>query len=157
MVKNRTLLVLIAALTLGILAACAGLKGGLILPQQHPTEQELGQKPKTCTGCHEARTEYLAYDRLNHTPLFGENHRQEAYQNEQVCAICHQTSFCNDCHATRVELKPSIKNQADTFRRMPHRGDYRSRHQIDGRVDPTSCFRCHGNPKAATTCAPCHG
>jgi hypothetical protein len=28
---------------------------------------------------------------------------------------------------------------------MPHRGDYLGQHPIDGRVDPGSCVRCHGN------------
>jgi hypothetical protein len=70
--------------------------------------------------------------------------------------MCHQTSFCNDCHATRVELKPSERHKTETYRRMPHRGNYLARHRIDGRVDPTSCFRCHGNPKTARTCSPCH-
>jgi hypothetical protein len=71
--------------------------------------------------------------------------------------MCHQQSFCNDCHATYVELKPSIKNQDATYRRSPHRGDWLSRHRIEGSLDPTSCIRCHRNPKTATTCAPCHG
>ena len=96
-------------------------------------------------------------ERYVHTADFGKSHRPEATQGEAVCAMCHQTSFCNDCHATRVELKPSLKNQTETYRSMPHRGDYLSRHRIDGRVDPTSCFRCHGNPKSARTCANCHG
>jgi hypothetical protein len=110
-----------------------------------------------CTECHEPRTEYVDYERLNHHPYFADNHRQEAYQQERLCAMCHQTSFCNDCHATRVELKPSIKNQTETYRRLPHRGDYITRHRIDGGIDPTSCFRCHGNPKTAISCARCHG
>jgi hypothetical protein len=71
--------------------------------------------------------------------------------------MCHQQQFCDECHGVRVEEKPSAKNKTSTFRRTPHRGDYLSRHRIDGRVDPTSCFRCHGNPKTAETCAPCHG
>jgi hypothetical protein len=39
---------------------------------------------------------------------------------------------------------------------MPHRGDYVTRHRIDGRIDPTACFRCHGSPKRAKLCASCH-
>jgi hypothetical protein len=150
---KRTLL---ALGVLALLGACATLKGGYDLPLQHPAELEPGRRP-VCTDCHEARGEQIAYERFNHTPAFADDHRPEAYQGERVCALCHQSSFCNDCHATRVELKPSEKNQTENYRRMPHRGDYLSRHIIDGRIDPTSCFRCHGNPKTARTCASCHG
>jgi hypothetical protein len=139
------------------LGACAALDSGLDLPARHLSAADLDQEPKICTDCHEARGEKLAFGSFNHTPIWLQTHRQQAYQHERVCAMCHQTSFCNDCHATRVELKPSLKNQDQTYRQMPHRGDYLTRHRIDGRIDPTSCIRCHGNPKTATTCAPCHG
>jgi hypothetical protein len=137
------------------LLACASLKGDLEVPPRH--EQLDRNRMPDCTECHEPRGDGFAYDRFVHTTFFAENHRHAAYQQEQVCAMCHKASFCNDCHATRVELKPSIKNHEESFRRLPHRGDYLSRHRIDGRLDPTSCFRCHGNPKTARTCARCHG
>ncbi len=145
-------------LTLALLslAACSALKSNYSLPQSHPETLTAGENP-TCTDCHEARGDKIAYQRFNHTPFFTENHNKEAYQAEAVCSMCHATSFCNDCHATRVELKPSIKNQPENYRRMPHRGDYLTRHRFDARLDPTSCFRCHGNPKTAISCVPCHG
>jgi len=139
------------------LAACAALDSGMDLPFRHLSAEDLGESPKTCTNCHDARGEKLAFGDFVHNATWMQNHRMQAYQHEQVCAMCHQTSFCNDCHATRVELKPSDKNDTETYRQMPHRGDYLSRHRIDGRIDPTSCFRCHGNPKMSKTCAPCHG
>ena len=134
--------------------ACAMMKAGYVIPEQHP--EKLGKGNPVCTDCHDPKGEYVPFKRFNHTPYFTENHRLEANQASQICAMCHRESFCNDCHATNVELKPSIKNQTDTYRSMPHRGDYLSRHRIDGRVDP-SCIRCHGNPKTNTRCAPCHG
>jgi len=36
-----------------------------------------------------------------------------------------------------------FKNEVS--RVMPHRGDYTVTHRIDGRLDPGSCYRCHGN------------
>jgi len=141
---------------LAVLAACSTMNNSFQLPNNHPSPDDLGEQPKVCTNCHDARGD-IPFERFVHGPTWGENHRQAAYQGERVCALCHQTSFCNDCHATRVELKPSLRHQTDNIRRMPHRGDYLSRHRIDGRVDPTSCFRCHGNPKAAATCVTCHG
>ena len=157
MANKRLLFILILLATLLLVAACSGLKSSYTPPSRHLGEADLGEKPKVCTNCHDARGEYVAYERYVHTADFGKSHRAEAYQGEAICAMCHQTSFCNDCHATRIELKPSLKNQTETYRDMPHRGDYLSRHRIDGRVDPTSCFRCHGNPKAANTCVRCHG
>lgn len=156
MVKKNFLSILILLAVVLLLAACVSLQSNAKLPVKHPTAAELGASPKNCVECHE-RGEELRYERYVHTADFGKNHRPEATQGEAVCAMCHQTSFCNDCHATRVELKPSLKNQTETYRSAPHRGDYLSRHRIDGRVDPTSCFRCHGNPKSARTCAKCHG
>ena len=140
-----------------LVAACADLTVRSTLPARHPTAAELGEEPKICTNCHEARGEYIEFGRYVHTADRGKSHRAEALQGADVCAMCHQTSFCYDCHATRVELKPSLRNQLETYRSMPHRGDYLSRHRIDAKVDPTSCLRCHGNPKATQTCARCHG
>ena len=34
---------------------------------------------------------------------------------------------------------------------LQHRGDYIVLHQIDGRLDPGSCFRCHGNKNVITS------
>lgn len=147
--------ILLAVLLL--VAACAGLQSSFVPPASHPSEADMGMPLKVCTDCHDARGEYVAYERYIHSADFGDNHRSQAYQGEALCAMCHQTSFCNDCHATSVELKPSLKNQTETYREMPHRGDYLSRHRFDARLDPTSCIRCHGNPKAAETCVRCHG
>ena len=152
---TKTRLMILLVLALGV-AACATLESGWTLPATHPSEADLGARPTNCLDCHEAG-EGIAFQRYVHDVYWADTHRQASYQNAQVCAMCHQQSFCNDCHATRVELKPSLKEQGETYRRMPHRGDYLTRHRIDGRVDPTSCFRCHGNPKTAQTCARCHG
>jgi len=154
---KKSFLTILTLLTIVLLVnACAQLQSKSALPAKHPTAAELGATPKNCMECHED-SEEIPFQRYVHTADFGKSHRPAATQGAAVCAMCHQTSFCNDCHATRVELKPSIKNQTETYRNMPHRGDYLSRHRIDGRVDPTSCFRCHGNPKSARTCANCHG
>ncbi len=158
MAKKSILSILaLSAILLLLVAACADLQSGYAPPARHPSADDLGEQPKVCTDCHDARGEHVAYENYVHTADWGLNHRAQAYQGEAICTICHQTSFCNDCHATGIELKPSLKNQAETYRPMQHRGDYLSRHRIDGKIDPTSCFRCHGNPKSAETCVRCHG
>ena len=156
MQKRSLPILVLLALPLTLLVACAALDGGYVLPAQHPPEAELGRNRPMCTECHDARDEHLVYADFNHTAYFTESHRAVASSSAQVCAMCHQQSFCNTCHATGIELKPSDKNESDTYQRTPHRGDYLSRHKIDGRIDPASCYRCHGNPKAARACAPCH-
>lgn len=148
------LLFLVCALAL---AACAVHTEGYRIPAQHPEDSGIGKRPPICVDCHDARSEDFNWQQFDHTSYFADNHRQLASRNAQVCAMCHQSSFCNSCHATGIELRPSVKNQTDTYKRTPHRGDYLSRHRIDARVDPTSCFRCHGNPKAARNCVRCHG
>ncbi len=153
--SKRILTIGMIAFTFAALAACAAFKKEPGYPAVHP--EELGHVRPICTECHDASSGTFNYAQFSHDATFGSQHRQQAYRNAEVCAMCHATSFCNDCHATRVELKPSLKNPTDSYRTMPHRGDYLSRHQIDGRVDPTSCFRCHGNPRTAKGCATCHG
>lgn len=148
--------ILLLAATLLLLVACTS-QNSYRLPTAHPQIFELGERREFCTKCHGFKKEPLDFERYNHTTLFTESHRMVAYQDEAVCALCHNQSFCSDCHATRVELKPSLKSQTENYRRVQHRGDYLSRHRIEGRVDPSSCFRCHGNPKSAQTCLSCHG
>jgi len=157
MARNNILSLLIIPAAVIFLAACAGLQGGYEPQARHPAADNLGRKPKICSYCHGAGDRNETYGIFDHTPDFALNHNVPAYQGEDICAMCHRTSFCTDCHGTRIELKPSLKNQDETYRPAQHRGDYLSRHRIDGRVDPTSCFRCHGNPKSAETCARCHG
>ena len=157
MAKKSILSILTMLAIVFLMAACASLQTSYEAYATHPSAEDLGEQPKICTDCHDGRGEHVAYENYVHTADYGLNHRFQANQGEAICAMCHQTSFCNDCHATGIELKPSLKNQADTYRPMQHRGDYLSRHRIDGRMDPTSCFRCHGNPKSAESCARCHG
>jgi len=157
MPRRPLLFCLLLLFSILLLVACSGHDQGYSLPALHPPEADLGRNRPTCTDCHEERGGPLAFADFNHTAYFAESHRNAAGRNVQVCNMCHQPSFCNTCHATGIELKPSVMNQSDTYSRTPHRGDYLSRHRIDGKIDPGSCFRCHGNPKAARTCAPCHG
>ena len=140
---------------LALLVACTA-GNSYLMPTTHPKIYELGERREFCTKCHGFKKEPIDFERYNHTPLFTDNHRIAVYQDDRVCALCHEQSFCSDCHG-RVELKPSLKEQTKNFSRMQHRGDYLTRHRIEGRIDPTSCFRCHGTPRSSGTCQPCHG
>jgi len=103
-----------------------------------------------CSDCH---TDWRAA--LDHTSDYADRHRFYAEQQSQACGVCHQESFCSDCHAHREELKPSDKYKDSPERTMPHRGDYISQHQIDGRIDPASCMKCHGRTNNER-CLACH-
>jgi hypothetical protein len=140
------------------LVACSALKSNVAVPAQHPEELPKGRPMCSAEDCHGRTHEDLPFARFDHSRSFAEGgHRNEAYQQGKVCAMCHEQSFCNDCHVTRSELKPSEKDSTGTYRIYPHRGDYLTRHRIDARVDPMPCFRCHGNPKSSKACVACHG
>lgn len=126
------------------LYACAHTQS---LPAKHPVEVE---RPQLCSECH---TDWRAS--LNHTPDFGSRHRFYAYQQQRTCSLCHAQSFCSDCHAHREELKPSDKYKEYVNRDLPHRGDYLTQHQIDGRISPASCVKCHGRQNNER-CRVCH-
>ena len=154
--KNKELLGLgVVILVVILVVACATIQSGYTPPPRHPEEE--GEDLRYCTACHDMEGAEIPYDKFNHGMFFADNHGQIAGRLGSVCASCHRGSFCSDCHGIGIELKPSIKNQTENYRRMPHRGDYLTRHVIDGRINPTSCYRCHGNPKSSLTCKPCHG
>jgi hypothetical protein len=115
--------------------------------QKHPVE--LQERP-LCSECH---TDWRAT--LDHNAEYMKRHRFYAQQQKQTCNLCHKDSFCSDCHAHKEELKPSDKYQGDPTRSLPHPGDYLSQHQIDGRMDPASCFPCHGRQNNER-CRTCH-
>lgn len=155
MKKEIYIVIIVSFCFIGLIMACAGRKEQWISTSQHPAEE--GENLKYCMECHDETDENIPYRIFVHTPMFMENHRPVAIQHANICHKCHRVSFCGDCHGVRNELKPSIKNQTRTDRRMPHRGDYISRHRIDGRINPASCRRCHRNPKTLESCNPCHG
>ena len=153
--KSKIPVILCVFLPLGLFVACTAMQNVYSPPRIHP--EEGGEELKMCTECHETDPETIVYERFNHDIYFAENHGQVVRQQAAVCYMCHKQSYCDDCHGVWVELKPSIKNQTENYRRMPHRGDYLTRHVIDARINPAPCYRCHGNPERSRTCKPCHG
>ena len=125
-------------------------------PLRHPADAGLGQTPPQCSDCHDSASGF-PYASYNHGRSFASDHRLAAQTAPQVCQLCHAPSYCGDCHALRSDLTPAERRPTDTFRALPHRGDYLVRHRIDGHIDPTPCFSCHGNPRSAARCRRCHG
>ena len=145
--KSLTVQCLLAVLipfTFAGLYACAHSPS---MPAKHPVAVEYSQ---LCSECH---ADWRSA--LNHTPDFNRRHRFYAYQKQGTCALCHSASFCSDCHAHKEELKPSDKYKEYVTRDLPHRGDYLIQHQIDGRIYPASCIKCHGRQNNER-CRVCH-
>ncbi len=131
-------------------AAAAELK----ISGRHPID--IAQKP-TCTQCHDNSTEVeqKPIASFNHDSNWVAIHRFFAPKTGLLCNECHKVSFCNECHAYKEDLKPSDKEAESPERWLPHRGDYIFQHRRDGRIDPTSCFRCHGRQNNHI-CRKCH-
>jgi hypothetical protein len=131
-------------LAAGLVAACAG-------PQStssvHP---EKVQGMPQCSSCHDAgRTA------VDHGADWMRTHGQAAVNDQRVCELCHRPSTCADCHGSKEEIKPSAKRGSRFDPATPHRGDYLSQHRVDGRLDPASCYPCHGR-KNEERCRTCH-
>jgi hypothetical protein len=154
---NRRRLVPFLALLLlaGSLPGCALLADTPSVPVPHPEELKGGKAD--CSECHsDVSTGALKpYDSFRHTKPFVAGHGFYARQGQGLCSSCHGPSFCLSCHGRRDELMPAVKDADRPDRALPHRGDYLTRHRIEGRIDPGSCIPCHGN-KQAGLCRGCH-
>jgi hypothetical protein len=155
--RRTTLMSTILALAglFAIFAACAQMKALPNLPDSHP--EALGAGPVSCSECHEDQQKgtMKALPAFNHTPSFITNHRYYASGDDRLCSTCHKGSFCADCHTNKVQMKPSVKYGNRPDRMMPHRGDFLTLHKIEGKLDPASCYRCHGRANNER-CVTCH-
>ena len=146
--KNSSLKVLVLfILTAALAAMIVACVGTASMATKHPVEVET---MPICSDCH---TDGRAA--LSHTSDFSTRHKFYAAQQKQTCSVCHKDAFCADCHANKEELKPSDKYKDSPERTMPHRGDYISQHKIDGKINPASCFPCHGRQNNER-CRVCH-
>lgn len=142
-IKIAVLILFAAALSV-VIFACAQTAS---MATKHPVEVE---KMPLCSNCH---TDWRAA--LSHTADFDTRHKFYASQRKQTCSLCHKESFCADCHAHKEEIKPSDKYKDSPEMSMPHPGDYLTQHKIDGKLNPASCFPCHGRQNN-DRCKVCH-
>lgn len=143
MKNSKFLLLILVPMLACMLYACANTTS---VARVHP---EAVSGLPNCTECHTD-----SWGALNHqAPDFMLKHKIYA-GSKFACASCHQESFCADCHAHKEEIKPSDKYFNSPERSLPHRGDYLSQHKIDGKINPASCFKCHGrqNNEGCVTC-----
>lgn len=154
---RRAAFTLIALVALaGLAAGCSAVSRTASVPPKHP-EELAGRSRVDCLECHsDVSTGALKpYASFRHTRAFADIHGLYARQGQNLCASCHAPSFCQTCHARTEEIKPSTKMGDRPDLALPHRGDYIVTHRLDARIDPGSCFRCHGN-KDDVRCRACH-
>jgi len=151
-----TALAVIMAGLIIFLASCSGMKATPDSFSSHAESLAVGQQI-TCSECHEDQQKgtMKSFASFNHSPVFVKNHGHYAATDDRLCASCHKTSFCTDCHTNSTEMKPSIKYGYRPDREMPHRGDFATLHKIEGKLDPASCYRCHGRSNNER-CMACH-
>lgn len=156
MARKHILKTFAAAFGLGVLMACSLISPETSFAPTHP--QDLGAGRPMCSECHStevAKGPLKPYAAFDHTPTFVKDHKLQAGQDANSCASCHAPSFCGDCHGGKVPMKPSIRFGDRADREMPHRGDYLSLHRMEGKLDPSSCYGCHGRANN-DKCRACH-
>ncbi len=143
------------ALLLFFLSGCSFVSDTPSVPPKHP--EELAAKRADYRECHDdvSTGALKPYATFRHSVVFVRQHSMYASQGQNLCSACHGPSFCQTCHARNEEMKPNTRMGDRPDRELPHRGDYIVLHQLEGRMDPGSCFRCHGN-KNDEKCRACH-
>lgn len=153
---RTSLLALAATLAMGLLTACSMLSAEKSFAPSHP--EALGKGRPSCSECHTNETMkggFRTYASFDHTSAFVKDHKAAANQDSGTCASCHAPSFCADCHGGKVAMKPATKLSDRPERMSPHRGNYLVLHKLEGKMDPTGCFKCHGRGNN-DKCAACH-
>jgi len=156
MARKTVLQVLGIALGLGMMMACGLVAPGTSYAATHP--QELGEARPMCSECHStdvAKGALKPYASFDHTPTFVKDHRFQATQDGTTCASCHAPAFCVDCHGGKVPMKPAVKLSDRPDRDTPHKGDFLTLHKLEGRMDPSACYTCHGRANN-DKCRACH-
>lgn len=145
----------VAACLVLLLSGCSVVSDSPSVPPKHP--EELAARRADCRECHDdvSTGALKPYATFRHSTVFIRQHSLYASQGQNLCSACHAPSFCQTCHARKEELRPNVKMGDRPDRDLPHRGDYIVLHQLDGRMDPGPCFRCHGNKNNAQ-CRACH-
>jgi hypothetical protein len=111
-------------------------------------------KEATCLRCHRDLSRYplQPVSVFSHQGDYVRVHGRAARSAPDVCATCHEQTFCADCHASTVAVKVEFKLPEKQDANYIHRDDYLGRHGIEAQGDSASCRRCHGT----SFCESCH-
>ena len=109
----------------------------------HNTNQSVAMD---CNRCHNG-------DQITspHPRDYVSRHGADAHLSDVECSVCHETSYCNNCHAQRQLIPPSHfhANWA-----VPGTG---GEHRDRAEFDLESCMSCHDQPNQEPVCIRCHG
>ena len=107
-----------------------------------------------CDACHVELTRYplKPVADFSHNTNFTREHGRQARASSATCALCHEQTFCSDCHAKTTGVRPEIKYSERVDRDFIHRNDWITRHPLEAQWDASSCKRCHGT----SFCNDCH-
>ena len=155
MMRRVHVVILSGAVLLALVIGCSAVSKTASVPAKHPEDLPPGRVD--CLECHKdlSTGAMKPYETFRHSAVFIGDHGTYARQGQNLCSSCHAPAFCQTCHAGKEDLKPNVKMGDRPDRMAPHRGDYVVAHRIDGRLDPGSCYRCHGN-KSDVKCKQCH-
>ena len=87
----------------------------------------------------------------SHRSDFISIHSLKAADNPQNCYRCHETRFCNDCHAKTKQGTLRIKSHRKVGNSQIY--DWNSDHAAEARRNLQSCESCHPE---ADVCIKCH-
>lgn len=151
---RRNHIILVLFIITSFIIGCAALKEIKSMPGQH---EKIEEKNPVCSDCHEEGTSIgtKPFSVYNHTNSFYDRHGNAAGGSKAICESCHIQKFCSDCHGNVEEIVPSRKLGNRPDRSSPHRGDYFSKHKIEGRFQQAECFKCHGR-RNNSSCKKCH-
>jgi hypothetical protein len=106
-----------------------------------------------CERCHRDLHRYRLRPttRLAHEGGFIRRHGAFVRSSSR-CHICHDQTYCADCHARTAAMPLSVRFPEETGERFIHRGDFLGRHGASARQQPATCRKCHGS----NHCMSCH-
>jgi hypothetical protein len=109
---------------------------------------------RRCDGCHEnlERDTAPPESHLIHDAGFLTRHGIQAASSRDLCATCHDQSFCARCHGVTVPALPSRLQFDDVTSRTMHRAGFLARHGEESRDEPGLCSTCHSEQY----CIDCH-
>jgi hypothetical protein len=152
----KKIALLATVLGLGLMIACALVSPEPSFAHTHPQALDPGRP--TCSDCHgtdRVKSTQKSFASFDHTAAFVKDHKVQANQDGATCAACHAQAFCSDCHGGKTAMLPSTKLADRPDREMPHRTGYLTMHRIEGKLDPTGCYKCHGRANNEK-CSACH-
>ncbi len=137
---KKTLLLL----TVASLAAGATL---LYAAEDHRPYRDM--KISECTECHRD-----ADVSPNHRVGWNADHRLVAVKADAPCAMCHEQSWCQDCHfGGGIDAGLHVANdRGPNYKPKSHRTSFIEIHPISAFDNPNTCQRCH----QASFCSECH-